>query len=137
MYDGYVLFCTKTTQQQCLSNKRYTCADKKIKPDEEIKQNSVVFLYNTDDKTLLGPFTSLSGGTDELDAGTWAEDIDTNSPSEDIKVTWEGLHVIHDADKELPFLAEPKTCRLSTTQTQRILDLLRKGELYLYAKEQT
>ena len=136
MYDGYMLFCTKTTQQQCLSNKRYTCADKKTKPDEEIKANSVVFLYNTDDKTLLGPFTSLSGGTDELDAGTWAEDVDTKIPSEDIKVTWEGLHIIHDADKELPFLVEPKTCRLSTTQTQRVLDLLKQGELYLYAKKE-
>jgi hypothetical protein len=136
MYDGYVLFCTKTTQQQCLSNRRYTCADQKTKPDEEIKANSVIFLYNMDDKTLLGPFTSLSGGTDELDAGTWAEDVNTKIPSEDLTVTWEDLHIIRDADKDLPFLVEPKTCRLSTVQTQRALDLLRKGELYLYAKKE-
>ncbi len=136
MYDGFVLFCSKTSQQQCLSTKRYTCADKTTKIDQEIKANSVIFLYNIEEKTLLGPFTSLSGGTDELDAGTWAEDVDTKIPSEDVKVTWEDLHIIQNADKELPFLAEPKTCRLSTTQTQRVLDLLRKGELYLYAKKE-
>ncbi len=134
MYDGYILFCNKTSQQQCLSNKRYTCADKKTAALAEIKSGTVVFLYNTDDKSLLGPFTTLSEG-DQLDAGTWVEDIETHIPSEDIKVTWEDLHVLQNAPEKLPFLNDPKTCKLSTVQTQRILDLLKEGALYLNVKE--
>ena len=135
MYDGYVFFCNNLSRQQCLSTKRYTCTDEQNKPPEKIKEGSVIFLYNWEDKTLLGPFTALSEGAEELDAGTWTMDVDTNIPSEDITVTWENLHLIKNAPEPLPFLEEQKTCRLSSTQTQRILDLLKKGELYIYAKE--
>jgi hypothetical protein len=134
MYDGYVLFCNKTSQQQCLSNKRFTCADKESTPLEEIKAGVVIFLYNTDDESLLGPFTTLSEG-DELDAGTWVMDIDEHIPYEDVKVTWEDLHIIQNAPAQLPFLKDPKTCKLSTTQTQRTLDLLKDGPLYLYNRD--
>ncbi len=134
MYDGYIFFCNKSTQQQCLSNKRYTCADEKTKPKEEqIKIGSIIFLYNIDDKSLLGPFTALAEG-DELDAGAWALDVDTHIPSEDIKVTWEDLHFIQNAPDVLPFLKDPKTCKLTSIETQNTLDQLKKGELYLYAK---
>ena len=133
MYEGYVLFCTNSSQQQCLSKKRFTCADKKSKPLEEIKANAIVFLYNTDDKSLLGPFTSLTEG-DELDAGARAMDIDEHIPYEDVKVTWEDLHILENAPEKLSFLNDPKTCKLSTTQVQRTLDLLKEGPLYLYAK---
>jgi len=136
LYDGYVLFCTKTTQQRCLSRKRYTCADEKTKPAETIKEGSVIFLYNLDDKTLLGPFTALTMGGEELDAGTWAMDIDTHIPSEDVKVTWEDLHIIQNAQEKLPFLSDSKTCKLSFTETQRALDLLKQGELYINAKRE-
>ena len=134
MYDGFVFFCTKTSQQECLSNKRYTCSDQKTKPDmENIKAGSIIFLFNIDDKSLLGPFTAMRE-EDELDAGAWAMDVDTHIPSEDIKVAWEDLHVIQNAPDELPFLKDPKTCTLTSMQTQRALDLLKKGELYLTMK---
>lgn len=137
MYDGYVLFCSKSSVQQCLSKKRYTCADKETpKVLEEIKANSVVFLYNIDDKSLLGPFTTLPEG-DDLDAGAWAMDIDENiEPYADVNVIWEDLHVLANAPEQLPFLIDPKTCKLSTVQTQRALDLLKKGPLYLYSKDE-
>ncbi len=135
MYDGYVLFCNNASQQQCLSKKRYTCAAKESPHLEEIKAGTVVFLYNTDNKTLLGPFTTLSEG-DELDAGTWVMDVDENNmPYEDVKVTWEDLHILQNAPEKLPFLNDAKTCKLSTTQTQRALDLLKEGPLYLYEKD--
>ena len=135
MYDGYVLFCNNASQQQCLSRKRYTCADKESKILEEIKTGTVVFLFNTDNKSLLGPFTTLSEG-DELDAGTWVMDVDENNmPYEDVKVTWEDLHILQNAPEKMPFLNNPKTCKLSTTQTQRALDLLKEGQLYLYEKD--
>ena len=134
MYDGYVFFCNNTTQQQCLSNKRFTCLGEKAKPIEEMKAGSIVFLYNEDNMTLLGPFTTLPEG-DELDAGAWAMDVDPHIPSEDIKVTWEDLHVIQNAPEKLPFLKDPNTCRLTSIETQNTLDQLKQGELYLYAKE--
>jgi Development and cell death domain len=135
MYDGYVFLCNTTSQQQCLSNKRYVCTDKESQPPQPIKEGSVIFLYNPDDKSLLGPFTSLIEGGAKLDAGTWGMYTEKHIPSEDIKVTWEDLHIIRNAEADLPFLAEFKTCKLTSTQTQRILDLLRKGELYLTTKK--
>ncbi|HUK85205.1 MAG TPA: hypothetical protein VLU95_05030 [Candidatus Acidoferrum sp.] len=104
---------------------------------DELKTGTVVFLYNTDNKSLLGPFTTLSEG-DELDAGTWVMDVDENNmPYEDVKVTWEDLHILENAPDKLPFLIDPETCKLSTTQTQRALDILKEGPLYLYEKEKT
>jgi hypothetical protein len=135
MYDGYIFFCTKESQQQCLSNNRYTCADEKTKPkEEEIKAGTVIFLFNVDDKSLLGPFTALMEG-DELDAGAWAMSVDPHIPSEDLKVTWEDLHIIQNAPEKLPFLKDLKTCKLSSLETQNALDQLKQGEFYLYAKD--
>ena len=134
MYDGYIFFCNKTSQQQCLSNKRYTCADEITRPaEEEIKVGSIIFLFNIDDKSLLGPFTALAE-EDQLDAGAWAMDVDTHIPSEDLKVTWEDLHIIKNAPEKLPFLKNPKTCKLTSLETQNALDQLKQGELYLTAK---
>jgi len=133
MYDGYVLFCNNVSQQQCLSKKRYTCAEKESKSLDEIKAGTVIFLYNTDDKSLVGPFTALPEG-DELDAGAWVENEEHQYPYDDIKVTWEELHVIQNAPEMLPFLNDPKTCKLSIGQTQRTLDLLRKGQPYISEK---
>ena len=134
MYSGIVLFCNKTSQQQCLSRKLYTCADQKTKPTTKIKAGTIVFLYNLDDKSLLGPFTALEEGGDALDSGAWAMEIDEHIPSEDVKVTWEELHIIDNAPDQLPFLKDPKTCAITALQTQRILDLLRQGKPYIDVK---
>ena len=72
-------------------------------PTEKIKEGSILFLYNIDDKSLLGPFTALTEGGDELDAGAWAMDVDTHIPSEDLKVTWEDLHIIQNALRSFLF----------------------------------
>jgi hypothetical protein len=62
MYFGYILFCSNATQQQCLSNRKFTCADQQKAPTDKIIEGTVLFLFNTDDKSLLGPFTALSEG---------------------------------------------------------------------------
>ncbi len=134
MYDGYVFYCTNQSQQQCLSNQRYTCADEKTKPKiENLKVGSIIFLYNIDDKSLLGPFTALAE-EDQLDAGAWALDIEEHIPSEDLKVNWEDLHIIQNAPDKLSFLKNPQTCKLTSLETQNALDALKQGELYVYAK---
>ncbi len=134
MYSGYVLFCDKTSQEECLRKKTYTCADKKTAPTEKIKVGSLIFLYNVDDKSLLGPFTALIEGGGKVDTGAWAMKIDEHSASENVKLEWEDLHRLENAPTSLPFLEAPKSCELSTTQTQRALDILRQAPLYLQEK---
>ncbi len=135
MYSGIVLFCNKSSQQQCLSRKLYTCADQKTKPEGKIKPGTVVFLYNLDDKSLLGPFTALDEGGDALDSGAWAMDVDEHMVSENIQVNWEELHQLENAPDKLPFLNEPDKCSLTSLQTQRILELLKDAKPYLQVKE--
>ena len=62
MYSGYVLFCNNAVQEDCLKNKKYVCADKQAVPTAEIKVGAVLFLYNAETDTFLGPFTALSEG---------------------------------------------------------------------------
>lgn len=129
MYEGYVFLCNSASQEECLRKKQYSCTGQQAKP-AELKEGSVIFLYNPDGKSLLGPFTTLSEG-DEMDAGAWVENVDERIPYEDIKVTWEDLHILQNAADQLPFLKDTKKCKLSTLETQRALDVLRQGQLYL------
>ena len=131
MYSGFVLFCDKADQEQCLKNKQYTCTGTKPAPTSKINVGSIIFLYNVDDKSLLGPFTALEEGAETVDSGAWAMQIDEHSASENVKLEWEELHRLANAPAGLPFLETPKTCELSTTQTQRVLDLLKKAPLYM------
>jgi hypothetical protein len=132
MYAGYVLFCNNKSQEQCLNQKLYTCADRKTLPLDKIKSGSTIFLYNTDTKTLLGPFTAPSEQGEKLEEGSWAIDIDEHTASENVKIEWEELHLLQNASEELPFLKNPKSCALSETQTQRALDVLKKAPLFVY-----
>jgi hypothetical protein len=134
MYSGFVLFCSNASQEQCLREKRYTCADKKNAPTSKIKVGALLFLYNVDDKSLLGPFTALSEGGEDVDSGAWAMEIDEHSASENVKLEWEGLHRLENAVEQLDFLETPKTCSLTTTQTERALELLKQAPLYLNEK---
>jgi hypothetical protein len=134
MYSGYVLFCNQTEQEQCLRRKQYTCAGKRPAPIAKIKVGSIIFLYNVDDRSLLGPFTALSEGGGTVDTGAWAMNINEHSASENVKLEWEDLHRIENAPAKLPFLETPKTCELSTTQTQRALDSLKQAPLYIQEK---
>jgi hypothetical protein len=132
MYAGYVFVCNNASQEQCLNRKLYTCTDKENAPQEKIKRGATIFLYNIDTRALLGPFTALSEGGEELEEGSWAIDIDEHSFSENVKVGWEKLHLLQNAAEVLPFLKDPKTCSLSETDTQRALDLLKEAPLYVH-----
>ncbi len=131
MYSGFMLFCNNVSQDQCLRQKQYTCMDKEGVPTSKIKVGSVIFLYNSDDKSLLGPFTSLTEGGGEVDSGAWDMRIDEHSASENVKLEWESLHRLENAPAVLPFLETPKSCELTSTQIQRALDELRSAPLYL------
>ena len=113
----------------------YTCADMETVPTAKVKVGSVIFLYNEEAGNLLGPFTALSEGAETVDAGAWKVDIDDHSASQNVKLEWEELHTLVNAAEKLPFLKEPKTCTLTTTQTQRALDLLKQAPLYIQVRE--
>ncbi|MCL1976698.1 MAG: hypothetical protein FWG55_01105 [Candidatus Bathyarchaeota archaeon] len=136
MYSGMVFFCDNASQQQCLSRRFYACADKKGRSSGEILPGTVVFLYNLEDKTLLGPFTVLEEGGTMLDAGAWAMDIDEHSASENVQVTWKELHQVDNALEKLPFLNDPEKCSLTSLQTQRILEVLKESKPYLQVKKE-
>jgi hypothetical protein len=136
MYAGYVFICNNASQEQCLNKKLYACTEKKTLPLDKIKAGSTVFLYNTDTKTLLGPFTVPAELGEKLEEGSWAIDIDEHSFSENVKVDWEKLHLLQNAAEVLPFLKDAKTCSLTETDTQRALDLLKEAPPYVHeAKE--
>ena len=135
MYSGYIFFCDNAIQEECLRTKKYSCAGKKVVPTAEIKIGAVLFLYNPETDTLLGPFTALSAGAEMVDTGAWKVDIDNHSASQNVKLEWERLHAMRNAAEKLSFLKEPKTCELTTTQTQRALDLLKQAPLYVQIKE--
>ncbi len=130
MYQGFVLFCDKTEQERCLTNKQYKCTGKKPVPTNKIKQGAIIFLYDTNDKSLLGPFTALNEGAKKVDRGAWKMDVDEHSASENVKLEWEQLHRLENAAVQLDFLESPETCELTTTQTQRVLDLLKQSPPY-------
>lgn len=113
-----------------MKSKRYACSSRETAPKVDIKVGSIIFLYNPETDVLLGPFTALTEGAETVDNGAWAEDIDDHSASQNVKLEWESLHVLAKAGEMMPFLKAPKTCELTTTQTQRALDLLKQAPLH-------
>jgi hypothetical protein len=135
MYSGYIFFCDNKIQEECLRTKKYTCSGKENVSTNEIKIGSVLFLYNPDSDTLLGPFTALSEGAETVDTGTWKMDIDNHSASQNVRLEWEELHTLANATSQLPFLRELKSCKLTSTQTQNALDALKPAPLYIQVRE--
>jgi hypothetical protein len=127
MYSGYVLFCGNTTFGQCLSKRLYTCADTHKDEVSTIKKGAVLFMYNPETQTLVGPFTAASEGAKRIETGAWTSEVDEHSASENIKLEWEDLHVINNAGEQFPFLLKPEKCELSSLRVQTLLDSLKKA----------
>ena len=127
MYSGYVLFCNKMTLGQCVSKRQYTCSDSHKDEVEAIKPGSILFMYDPDAKSLLGPFTAAEEGASRIETGAWSTKIDEHSASANVKLEWEDLHLIENVDEKLPFLSRLETCALSTLQVQEVMDALRES----------
>ena len=130
MNSGYVIFCGKTAFAQCLSRRIYTCAGEEAEDIKPIRQGAVLFIYNTDAKSLVGPFTAASEGAARIETGAWTSKIDEHSASANVKLEWEDLHIIENADQHFPFLNESRKCELSALQTQTLLDALKEARLF-------
>ena len=127
MYSGYILFCSNTAFGKCLSKRLYTCADSHKDEVATIPRGSVLFMYNPETQTLVGPFTAASAGATRIETGTWTSTVDEHSASENIKLEWEDLHIINKADESFPFLKNPEKCELSTLNVQALLDTLKEA----------
>jgi len=124
MYFGYVFLCNRESLKDCMRQKLFRCSEESTKTIHEVAAGSVVFLLNPDSNTLIGPFTAADSNRTGLEPGTWNEVTDTHLLSENIKVEWEDLHEMKNAQDKFPFLKNIKTCKLSTFQTQDMLTAL-------------
>jgi hypothetical protein len=135
MYVGYVFLCNKQSFNDCMRQKLFTCSAESIKSVQEVGLGSVVFLFNTDSNTLIGPFTAAGSTRTGLEPGTWTEVTDKHNVSENIRVKWEDLHELKDAQHRFPFLRNIKACKLSQFQTQDLLNAL--GEAPSFSTKQS
>ena len=130
MQIGYVFLCSNASMTECMRNKRFSCSGKQVNVYKELEMNTIIFLFNDETDTLLGPFTVVQGPED-LEKGTWYSSVEENSFSENIKVEWERLHELKNATDKVPFLKEIKECALSDLQTQELLSTLKNAPLYI------
>jgi hypothetical protein len=135
MQKGYVFLCNNPSMTECMRNKRFSCSGKQVKVAQELELNTVIFLFNDETGTLLGPFTVVEGPED-LEKGTWYSSVDEHSFSENIKVEWERLHELKNATDKIPFLKDTKECALSDLQTQELLSTLKDAPLYAESKSE-
>jgi hypothetical protein len=127
MYVGYVFVCNSSSFKDCIKEKRYTCASEQVDVAKEIETDAVIFLYVSESNKLIGPFTVADEKRTNLQPGTWTSSIERNSLSGNIKVEWEDLHELENAQEKLAFLEDSKTCTLSQSQIQEMLDALKEA----------
>jgi hypothetical protein len=127
MYGGYIFVCNSTSLNDCVKSKRYTCSGEQVNVAEEIETDAVVFLYILESDKLIGPFTVVDEKRTSLQPGTWVSSIDQSSFSGNIKVEWEELHELENAQEKFSFLKDLNTCTLSHFQTQDLLDALKEA----------
>jgi hypothetical protein len=130
MYSGYLLLCNNLSFGECLSKRKYACSDKFTDEISKIKANSVLFMYNSEKDTLVGPFTAASEGATRIETGTWDSDIDEHSASANVTLQWEDPHILEKAAERFPFLKNPEKCELSSLWTHSMLDALKEAPLF-------
>jgi hypothetical protein len=127
MYVGYIFVCDSTSFKDCVKNKSYACSGEQVNVAQEIETGAVVFLHIIESNKLIGPFTVVDEKRTNLQPGTWTSSIDQSSFSGNIKVEWEELHQLKNAQEKFPFLKNLDTCTLSQFQTQEMLDALKEA----------
>jgi hypothetical protein len=127
MYVGYVFVCNSTSFKDCVKNKRYTCSSEQVDVAQEIESDAVIFLYVSESNKLVGPFTVADEKRTNLQPGTWTSSIDRSSLSGNIKVEWEKLHELENAQEKFTYLKDLNTCNLSQSQIQEMLDALKEA----------
>jgi len=133
MQIGYIFLCDDISMSECTRKQRFSCSGKQVEVARELEVNSVIFLFNAETGTLLGPFTAAES-PEELEKGTWYTSVERNRFSGNIKLTWESLHELKNAPEKTPLLKNIKDCALSSFQTQELLRILKEAPLYPESK---
>ena len=129
MYVGYVFVCNSSSLKNCMRSKKYVCSGEHVDVAQDIETDAVVFLYVSEADTLIGPFTVVDDPSADLQPGTWTSSVDRHNISGNIKVEWEELHELKNAQEKFSFLKELNTCRLTQSQIQEMLDTLKEAPL--------
>ena len=127
MYVGYVFLCSADVLKDCVRRKLFTCSGDNVQIVQKMETGSVVFLLNLDSNTLVGPFTAA--GSTGLKSGSWREVTDARTNA-GIRVEWENLHELKDAQDMFPFLKDLNVCKLSHFQAQDLLNALKEAPLF-------
>jgi hypothetical protein len=127
MYVGYIFVCDSASLKNCVKSRRYACSGEQVSVAEDIETDAVVFLHDPEVNTLVGPFTVVDEKRTDLQPGTWTSSIDRSSLSGNIKVEWEELHELKNAQDKFAFLKNLNTCTLSQSQIQEMLDALKEA----------
>jgi hypothetical protein len=128
MYTGHVFLCASESLRDCLKHKLFTCSGENVQVVREMEIGSIVFLFNMDSNTLVGPFTAAGSEGTGLEPGGWREVTDAQNKAS-IRVEWEELHEMKNAQDKFPFLKDINTCKLSHFQTQDLLNALKEAPL--------
>jgi hypothetical protein len=126
MYVGHVFLCDAGSVKDCVKRKCFTCTGEKVQIVSEMEVGSIVFLLNLDSNTLVGPFTATGSSGTGLKPGSWREVTDTRDNA-GIRVEWEDLHELKNAQDVFPFLKDINVCKLSHFQTQDLLNALKEA----------
>jgi Development and cell death domain len=134
MQTGYVFLCNRAVMSECARNRRLSCSGKQTKVAQELKPNTIIFLFNDATGTLLGPFT-VAPGPEDLVKGAWYSSVNRESFSGNIRIDWEELHELKNAPEKIPLLRNTNECALSVLQTQELLTELKKAPSYSDEKQ--
>lgn len=130
MYESYVFHCTVESLQDCLRSKSFVCSTETPNTRGDLDSGTVVFFFNSDSNTLIGPFTTGEAEEADLEPGAWREQVDERDLSENFRVEWEELHELSNAAEKFPFLTDLKICKLSDLKTQELLNALKNAPLF-------
>lgn len=128
MYVGHVFLCSRDSIKDCMKRRLFTCSGEKVQVVREIETGSFVFLFNLDSNTIVGPFTATGSTGSGLEPGGWKEVTDERNKAS-VRLEWEDLHELRDANDKFSFLKDTNTCRLSHFQTQDLLEALKEAPL--------
>ena len=129
MYVGHVFLCDADSLMDCVKRRLFTCSGENVQIVREMEVGSIVFLLNMGSNTLVGPFTAAGHSGTGLKPGGWKEVTDTRTNA-GIRVEWENLHELKNAQDMFPFLKGINTCKLSHFQTQDLLNALKEAPLF-------
>ncbi|MCW4050582.1 MAG: hypothetical protein NWE89_12700 [Candidatus Bathyarchaeota archaeon] len=118
---SYLFYCTNKTTDECLEKGLFGNSKQHWDKVKKIKIGDPVFLYNLSTGCLIGPFRASSRPKIHLDPYAFLKK--GNFPAQ-VEVTWTLIGEIKAAHKILPFLSRQLKCRLTPTETVKVLQAL-------------